>query len=382
MAETAVDEPPAAPVGVVLSGVALAAAVMVAQRGVVTALPPGAVGVAAAAVALGGFLARRHHLTSRRVAAPLALLGSVAVLGFAGYVLVQGDAGPAFGSVSAAAVGGVLGVVAGIGGIVAAAVDVAEVPRDRFWSLTKASGYYLIVGVAGLVGGFVAVYAIYIPILLTYGRVGSTASTALSTVGGGLGMLAVAVLYLRQSERDFGFIDLRRPSLRDLGYAVGGVLAIFVAAILVTVIKNLIGAESSAHSVVQQASEGNPEILLVLVPLSLLVIGPGEELLYRNVIQKGLYDHFSRLGALLIASVIFAAAHFTAYWSTDPIAFLSSLATIFALSLVLGGIYIKTKNILVPAFVHGSFNAIQFAALYVSLTTDGEAAMAAAALLV
>jgi membrane protease YdiL (CAAX protease family) len=38
------------------------------------------------------------------------------------------------------------------------------------------------------------------------------------------------------------------------------------------------------------------------------------------------------------------------------------------LSLVLGWVYYRTENLLVPIFVHGAFNAIQFAGLYVRLT--------------
>jgi len=129
-----------------------------------------------------------------------------------------------------------------------------------------------------------------------------------------------------------------------------------------------LGVDAASHSVVR-AAEANPEILLVLIPLSYLVIGPGEELLYRNVIQKSLYGSFSRRGAIVVASAIFAGAHIFAYSSPDsgPLATVATLLVIFALSLVLGTAYERTDNVLVPALIHGTFNAIAFAVTYAQL---------------
>ena len=39
---------------------------------------------------------------------------------------------------------------------------------------------------------------------------------------------------------------------------------------------------------------------------------------------------------------------------------------VFALSLLLGWVYARTENLVVPIFVHGAFNAIQFGALYLA----------------
>ena len=112
----------------------------------------------------------------------------------------------------------------------------------------------------------------------------------------------------------------------------------------------------------------NPIFLLALVPLSFLAIAPGEELVFRNIVQKYLYEAFSRRTAVLVASVAFAAVHFQQYASPNPVATLTTLCIVFSLSLVLGWTYYRTENLYVPIFVHGAFNAIQFAGLYVRLT--------------
>ena len=44
-----------------------------------------------------------------------------------------------------------------------------------------------------------------------------------------------------------------------------------------------------------------------------------------------------------------------------------ALGVIFLLSLVLGVVYLRTGNTTVPALVHGTFDAVLFAAMWVSL---------------
>jgi membrane protease YdiL (CAAX protease family) len=130
-----------------------------------------------------------------------------------------------------------------------------------------------------------------------------------------------------------------------------------------------LGVESTTHSLIR-AAQDNPGILLALVPLSYLVVGPGEELLYRNVVQKSLSTEFSPPGAVVVASAIFAAVHLPAY--ADPsgsaLAVLNTLAVVFVLSLILGALYERTENVAVSALVHGSFNAIAFLVTYVEIT--------------
>jgi len=126
------------------------------------------------------------------------------------------------------------------------------------------------------------------------------------------------------------------------------------------------GLESADHGTAQQAQE-NPEILLVMIPASILIIGPFEELLFRNVIQKAMYGTFSRAGAIVVASVLFAAVHAPAYGTDTAGAVLVSLGVVFGLSIVLGVIYERTGNVLVPGFVHGIYNAVLFASMYVSM---------------
>lgn len=192
--------------------------------------------------------------------------------------------------------------------------------------------------------------------------------TILSTLALGIGTTAVAGAYISISDLDRSYVDVRLPTRRELGYVVAGTFLLLLANLSISALFGWLGVESTTHSLIR-AAEDDPAILLPLLPLSYLVVGPGEELLYRNVIQKSLYEEFSGVGAVVVASVIFAAVHLPAY--ADPngttLALLNTLATVFALSLILGAVYERTGNLAVPALVHGSFNAVAFAVAYAEI---------------
>jgi len=65
--------------------------------------------------------------------------------------------------------------------------------------------------------------------------------------------------------------------------------------------------------------------------------------------------------------VIFARIHITAYAGGSPAQVVGSLGIVFTLSVLLGWIYARTEKLLVPALVHGVYNAIQFGWLYVEI---------------
>ncbi len=202
-------------------------------------------------------------------------------------------------------------------------------------------------------------------LVLAGGRVGTMVQSGLSIVSLGLGTGTVAVLFLAGRGLGRSYLDFKIPTRRDLGYTAAGIVAIFLVMFLLSFLLTQLGVQTASHSVEQQAKNGNPAILLLFVPLSWLVIGPCEELLYRNIIQKSLYDSFSDYGAVVVASIVFALAHVLAYATgSTPLELAGTLLVIFFLSLVLGTVYLKTGNLTASALVHGTFDAILFAVMY------------------
>ncbi|UPW01322.1 CPBP family intramembrane metalloprotease [Halorussus gelatinilyticus] len=245
--------------------------------------------------------------------------------------------------------------------------------RDSSVSLgraAKAVGWSLAVGYAGLFA--IAVWGSLLVSIgsgLVPGELGTAMELALGAVALGFGTATVALLYFQWTDATLSYLDFRWPSLRDAGYVVGGVVALFALQMLVTVVFSAVGVSTASHNI-EQTAKGNADILLLMIPASWLIIGPGEELLYRNIIQKDLYDTFGDWGAVLVGSAVFSLAHIPAYaaGASGLAALASTLAVIFGLSLILGATYLATENLTVPALIHGTFDAVVFGAMYLQLT--------------
>lgn len=351
-----------ATLGVVLGGIAFAAAALPWEAAGVGPVENVVLAVLGAA-AFGAFAFRRHGVLGRGPGALLAGAASLAVVGYAA-IATSGTLGG-----EAPPWGLTLAFVGGVGGVVAAYGDGRGL-SSRVGVIARAFGRSLALGFAGLLA--IAVWvnvAVVVASSLVAGELDQLHQLALGAVALGLGTGTVALLYFRLTDRSLSYLDFKLPTLRGLGYVVGGTAVLFVLLWVLSVLFAELGVSTSSHSVEQAAREGDPTILLWLIPASWLIIGPGEELLYRNIIQKSLYDNFSEPAAVVMASVVFALVHIPAYAAgATLLSLLNTLLVIFTLSLVLGTVYLRTGNVTISALVHGTFDAVIFAAMYVQLT--------------
>ena len=106
---------------------------------------------------------------------------------------------------------------------------------------------------------------------------------------------------------------------------------------------------------------------LYLIPVTIFLVGPAEELIFRGLIQTQFRDAYGSIFAVVAASTVFAAVHFSSYSGGDIFALLATLITILALGATLGLLYERTRTLLVPAVVHGLFNTVQFVMAYISV---------------
>lgn len=183
-------------------------------------------------------------------------------------------------------------------------------------------------------------------------------------MGQGVAFGTFALGYLLYTDRGLGFVRARVPTLRDLGWTVGGVVALFAGLAAISALFASLGIQSASNAV-EQFAEQDPRVFLLLVPLSFLFIGPGEELLYRGVVQGRLREAFGPWVAIGAASVVFAAVHVFSLQGQGKLAY---LAILLVLSPVLGAAYEWTDNLVVPSLIHGAFNAVQFYGAYVAAT--------------
>lgn len=177
----------------------------------------------------------------------------------------------------------------------------------------------------------------------------------------GVGFGGVALLYLTLWRGQVR-VPLRWPTANDLHWMIQGVALAFAALIVGGLVVSLLGLDVGEHQI-QELGADHPEVFILLIPLSFLLIGPAEELLFRGVVQGRLRQAFGAGAAIGLAAVLFAAIHFVAL--SGPLA--ARLTTVIVLvlpSLVFGLAYERSGNIAVPAVIHGTYNAALLALSY------------------
>jgi membrane protease YdiL (CAAX protease family) len=101
----------------------------------------------------------------------------------------------------------------------------------------------------------------------------------------------------------------------------------------------------------------NPFQLVLLVTSMMLVIGPTEEILFRGFSQQGLEARLDPKNALIISALLFTVVHVIS-GVADPVSLPFLFFPYFYLSLVLCGIYWKTKDLNLMIFVHGLYDSL------------------------
>jgi membrane protease YdiL (CAAX protease family) len=174
----------------------------------------------------------------------------------------------------------------------------------------------------------------------------------------------VTLIYLRFRDLDRQFVPFSLPNKRDAVATVVGIVAVFGILFGASNVLSYLGLES-AQNVIIELGRQDPTVFLVLIPVSYLLIGPGEELLYRGLVQGTLRESLHPVRAIVLASALFASIHLFSLVGSGKTVY---IGLAFVLALVLGASYEYTDNLAVPAVIHGTFNAAQFAGAYVMVT--------------
>ena len=236
-------------------------------------------------------------------------------------------------------------------------------------------------GAGGLLLGFVLTLVATVGLVL----VGVQSPAVLIVVSlvfvQGVGCAGVALTYLKfrsvftPSIRDFFDlsdvtdrfqIDAALPDLRGWATVGAGYLLALGSAVAGSAVVTQFQVDTGTNSAVAIGME-NPEVLLLLIPASFLLIGPGEELLFRGVVQGRLREVLGSAAAILVASVVFAMLHWFALSGGSPSGNLVAAGLLIGPAVVLGTAYEYTGNIVVPSLIHGLYNATLFTLLYVTI---------------
>ncbi|QLC35028.1 CPBP family intramembrane metalloprotease (plasmid) [Halarchaeum sp. CBA1220] len=207
----------------------------------------------------------------------------------------------------------------------------------------------LLVGVVFLVPLFVLGYDVQ-----------STGVLLASTAAGQLGFLAVGYGYVRRRGVP---VRLAAPSRRDALVAAGGVVAAVALAVALSAL--LSALDLVPGSVVGDVGARDPVFFLGLAALSVVLVAPAEELLFRGAVQGRLRQHVGPVPAVLGSSLLFGSMHLANYTGAlAPI--VAGALLIAAIGAVLGALYEYTGNLAVPIATHATYNAVLLVVAYVT----------------
>lgn len=177
---------------------------------------------------------------------------------------------------------------------------------------------------------------------------------------------ALAVGAFLALARDRDLIAVGRPTARQALLVAGGVVALLVLQVGFVQLLSALGLGAGQNQVIATGA-GAPVFYLYMIPVSILFVGPAEELLFRGAVQGSLRRAYGPAAAVLVASALFGLMHVSGVNGTMLQRFLYA-AVAAALGCVLGALYERTANLLVPALTHGLYNAALFLSQYLLAT--------------
>lgn len=176
--------------------------------------------------------------------------------------------------------------------------------------------------------------------------------------------LAAVVFLLYAGDRDLVSVGVPGGRRAGLGLLIAAGMVLAQFALLLAL--GAVGVEVATNRALTPGQEA-PRYFLYMVPVSILVVGPAEELVFRGVVQGELRKALPAAPAIGLAAFLFGSIHFTAGTGTlaGQLAYVL-VATILALPL--GYLYERTRNLALPALAHGLYNAALYAIQYADAT--------------
>lgn len=192
---------------------------------------------------------------------------------------------------------------------------------------------------------------------------GSTAFQLLQTAFQFAGFAAPPLLFVAAAG-DRSLLPVSLPDRRGAAFALGGVVVLYVIQFGLLSALGLVGVDPAQNPAIDPETH-TPAYFLWMMLVSVLVVGPAEELLFRGAVQGLLKRAWGTWPAILGAAALFGSLHLFGGLSASALAY---VAVAFLLGVVLGVFYEETGTLVVPALAHGLFNAVAFGLQYLSVT--------------
>jgi hypothetical protein len=239
--------------------------------------------------------------------------------------------------------------------------------NDRSQPIGKKFEFYVL----GLIIVFAAIYSQYLIPFSGFHLETAPRLTLELLLVYGVPILAITLLWGRTIIRTF---FNKTYSAFKLGLGLFGAftaLGIFLAVLIIIV---LVAINPSTVNLLEQP---NPELSVspyfawIMVGVSLLVIGPAEEYIFRGFVFGRLVDIFKDrrwLILALVSSILFAVAHlyYAEVYEAASLVQFTELVT-FGMAMA-GTYYLSGGNLFAPALIHGAYDATAYVGVATSMS--------------
>lgn len=173
--------------------------------------------------------------------------------------------------------------------------------------------------------------------------------------------LGITLLFARYKGVGLRGLGIRKISLKILAIAVIAAMCTrLLQAGIVIGEEAILGPDPMAETRLRILLPNNSLQLTALIAISLILVGPCEELAFRGLIQKGFENSFGNSKGLLIASLLFVAVHASSG--------LYTVVSVVPVALVFGYVWQRTSgNTTASALLHGIHNSIGIALSYFAI---------------
>jgi membrane protease YdiL (CAAX protease family) len=170
--------------------------------------------------------------------------------------------------------------------------------------------------------------------------------------------------FLRLYKRGWRSIGFRRPKWSDLGWGALIAPLYYITYIVIAAVASQLIPSLDVEQSQQLGFDPVGTLPLILTFISLVLLPPlVEETLTRGFLYTSLRKGLPQMGAAIVTSVIFAAAHLQ-FGSDAPLLWIAAVDT-FILSLFLIWLRERTGSLWAGMVLHGLKNGIAFATLFI-----------------
>jgi uncharacterized protein len=179
-------------------------------------------------------------------------------------------------------------------------------------------------------------------------------SSYMSMASLGIGVLYLSIKSYLPLAPDWFQFNWKSNWLR---WGIGGYLVATPIVIIVSLINDKIWhGQGGSNPLLQIMLESKDTLALCLFFLTAAVAAPlFEEFLFRGFLLPSLTRYLPTWGAICISGLVFGVAHLS----------LSEIVPLTTLGIILGTVYVRTRNLLAPMLLHSLWNSSTLVSLYI-----------------